>query len=120
MEPRFAKIGSVEEQYARRWKALYDLEKEQREQLERNIQNERTQLESEMENFERDHKSMMLKEGSFQFNIYMVFVVILKFFRLLELKKRKLCFFSNYKVSSYCVGYELAKIIKISLLWYFL
>jgi len=62
MEPRFAKIGSVEEQYARRWKALYNLEKEQREQLERNIQNERTQLESEMENFERDHKSMMLKE----------------------------------------------------------
>jgi len=62
VEPRFAKIGSVEEQYARRWKALYDLEKEQRDQLERNIQNERTQLESEMENFERDHRSMMLKE----------------------------------------------------------
>ena len=75
VEPRFAKIGSVEEQYARRWKALYDLEKEQRDQLERNIQNERTQLESEMENFERDHRSMMLKEGNVDSNCIVLCLV---------------------------------------------
>lgn len=60
--PRFAVPGTFEEQYARRWKALDDLEREQREQLERNLQASREKLESEMENCMHEHQAMMMKQ----------------------------------------------------------
>uniref|UniRef100_H2YKR9 RRM domain-containing protein n=1 Tax=Ciona savignyi TaxID=51511 RepID=H2YKR9_CIOSA len=60
--PRFAQPKSFEEEFARRWKALYDLEKQQREHLEKNIQEAKEKLESEMENAIQDHQTMLMKQ----------------------------------------------------------
>lgn len=60
--PRFAQPGSFEEQYARRWKALDDLECEQRKELERNLQASREKLESEMEFCLQEHQAMLMKQ----------------------------------------------------------
>nr|XP_018667754.1 uncharacterized protein LOC100184998 isoform X1 [Ciona intestinalis] len=60
--PRFAKPNSFEEEFARRWKALYDLERQQREHLEKNIQEAKEKLETEMENAIHDHQTMLMKQ----------------------------------------------------------
>ena len=61
--PRFAQPGTFEEEFARRWKALDDLEREQREQLDKSIQAAKEKLESEMENAIHEHKTMLMKQG---------------------------------------------------------
>ena len=61
--PRFAQPGTFEEEFARRWKALDDLEKQQRDQLEKSIKASREKLESEMENSIHEHQAMLMKQG---------------------------------------------------------
>jgi len=60
--PRFAIPGTFEEQFSRRWKALDDLEREQRDQLERSLQSSREKLESEMENSVHEQQAMLMKQ----------------------------------------------------------
>jgi len=60
--PRFAQPGTFEEEFARRWKALDDLEKQQRDQLEKSIKASREKLESEMENSIHEHQAMLMKQ----------------------------------------------------------
>nr|CAB3262909.1 uncharacterized protein LOC100184998 [Phallusia mammillata] len=60
--PRFAQPGTFEEEFARRWKALDDLEREQREQMEKSIQGAKEKLETEMENAIHEHKTMLMKQ----------------------------------------------------------
>jgi len=62
--PRFAQNGTFEEEFSRRWKALDDLEKHQREQLDKNIQAAKEKLEMEMENAIQEHRNMLMKQGS--------------------------------------------------------
>ncbi|XP_076818502.1 uncharacterized protein LOC143464550 isoform X2 [Clavelina lepadiformis] len=60
--PRFAQPGTFEEEFARRWKALDDLEKQQREQLEKNMHDAKEKLEGEMENAIHEHRNRLMKE----------------------------------------------------------
>ena len=61
--PRFAQAGTFELEFARRWKALDDLEKHQREQMDKNIQAAKEKLEMEMENAIQEHRNMLMKQG---------------------------------------------------------
>jgi len=47
--PRFAMMNSFEHEFAERWKQLYELEKQKREALEREIREDRERLEEQME-----------------------------------------------------------------------
>lgn len=67
--PRFAQGGTFEEEFARRWKALDDLEKHQRDQMEKTIQAAKEKLEMEMENAIQEHRNLLMKQGLF--NIYL-------------------------------------------------
>ncbi|KAI4817457.1 hypothetical protein KUCAC02_010858 [Chaenocephalus aceratus] len=46
--PRFARPGTFEYEYSKRWKSLDDMEKQQRQQVEKNMREARDKLESEM------------------------------------------------------------------------
>lgn len=46
-----------------RWKALDEMERQQREQLDKTISNAKAKLESEMEDAIHDHKTMLMKQG---------------------------------------------------------
>ncbi|XP_016430583.1 paraspeckle component 1 [Sinocyclocheilus rhinocerous] len=64
-QPRFAQPGTFEFEYSSRWKALDEMEKQQREQVERNIQEAKEKLEAEMEAAKHEHQLMMMRQGSF-------------------------------------------------------
>ena len=74
MQPRFTVPGTFEHEFAKRWKALDDLEREQRDSLEKSLQAAREKLESEMENSMQEHRTMLMKQGSFMFDDFDVFV----------------------------------------------
>ncbi|KAF7479435.1 Hypothetical predicted protein [Marmota monax] len=58
--PRFAECGTFEYEYSQRWKFLYEMEKEQREQVEKNIDNAKRQLEREIEDA---YQANLLRQG---------------------------------------------------------
>ncbi|KAK6473798.1 non-POU domain-containing octamer-binding protein-like [Huso huso] len=60
--PRFAQPGSFEYEYAMRWKALIDMEKQQYEQVDRNIKDAKEKLEAEMEAARHEHQVMMMRQ----------------------------------------------------------
>ncbi|XP_038049329.1 non-POU domain-containing octamer-binding protein-like isoform X2 [Patiria miniata] len=60
--PRFAAPGSFEYQWGNRWKALEETEKIQRENLERQLQDNREKLDSEMEIGRVEHQTMMMRQ----------------------------------------------------------
>ncbi|XP_022087566.1 non-POU domain-containing octamer-binding protein-like isoform X3 [Acanthaster planci] len=60
--PRFASPGSFEFKWGNRWKALEETERLQREQLERQIQDNREKLDSEMEISRHEHQTMMMRQ----------------------------------------------------------
>ncbi|XP_013782279.1 non-POU domain-containing octamer-binding protein-like isoform X1 [Limulus polyphemus] len=60
--PRLAEPGSFEYEYAMRWKKLYDLEKQKRENLEKEILEARQQLEDQMDYAFYEHETNMLRE----------------------------------------------------------
>jgi len=62
MQPRFTVPGTFEHEFAKRWKALDDLEREQRDSLEKSLQAAREKLESEMENSMQEHRTMLMKQ----------------------------------------------------------
>jgi len=64
--PRFAQPGSFEYEYAMRWKALIEMEKQQQEQVDRNIKEAREKLEMEMEAARHEHQVMLMRQGTHQ------------------------------------------------------
>ncbi|KAG7467252.1 hypothetical protein MATL_G00151410 [Megalops atlanticus] len=60
--PRFAQPGTFEFEYSSRWKALDEMEKQQREQVDRNIREAKEKLEAEMEAARHEHQLMMMRQ----------------------------------------------------------
>ncbi|KAI4904988.1 hypothetical protein NFI96_017069 [Prochilodus magdalenae] len=60
--PRFARPGTFEFEYSQRWKSLDDMEKQQRQQVEKNIREARDKLETEMEDAYHEHQANMLRQ----------------------------------------------------------
>jgi len=60
--PRFAQPGTFEFEYSSRWKALDDMERQQREQVDRNIRDAKEKLEQEMETAKHEHQLMMMRQ----------------------------------------------------------
>uniref|UniRef100_A0AAY5L8S7 RRM domain-containing protein n=1 Tax=Esox lucius TaxID=8010 RepID=A0AAY5L8S7_ESOLU len=60
--PRFARPGTFEFEYSQRWKSLDDMEKQQRQQVEKNIREAREKLEGEMEDAFHEHQANMLRQ----------------------------------------------------------
>lgn len=63
--PRFARPGTFEFEYSKRWKSLDEMEKLQREQVEKNMREAREKLESEMDDAYHEHQANMLRQGKF-------------------------------------------------------
>lgn len=62
--PHFAEPGTFEFEYSSRWKALDDIEKQQKEQVNRNILEAKEKLEAEMEAAKHEHQLMMMRQGN--------------------------------------------------------
>ncbi|XP_016385846.1 splicing factor, proline- and glutamine-rich-like isoform X2 [Sinocyclocheilus rhinocerous] len=60
--PRFARPGTFEFEYSKRWKSLDEMEKQQRQQVEKNIREAREKLEAEMEDAYHEHQANMLRQ----------------------------------------------------------
>ncbi|XP_041854921.1 non-POU domain-containing octamer-binding protein [Melanotaenia boesemani] len=60
--PRFAQPGSFEYEYAMRWKALMDMEKQQYEMVDRNMKEAQEKLEAEMEAARHEHQVMLMRQ----------------------------------------------------------
>ncbi|XP_076864667.1 splicing factor, proline- and glutamine-rich isoform X2 [Brachyhypopomus gauderio] len=60
--PRFARPGTFEFEYSQRWKSLDEMEKQQRQQVEKNIREARDKLEAEMEDAYHEHQANMLRQ----------------------------------------------------------
>uniref|UniRef100_A0A3B4BJ92 RRM domain-containing protein n=1 Tax=Periophthalmus magnuspinnatus TaxID=409849 RepID=A0A3B4BJ92_9GOBI len=60
--PRFAHPGSFEYEYSKRWKSLDEMEKQQRQQVEKNMREAREKLESEMEDAYHEHQANLLRQ----------------------------------------------------------
>ena len=61
--PRFAQPGTFEFEYSSRWKALDEMEKQQREQVDRNIKEAKEKLEAELESAKHEHQLMLMRQG---------------------------------------------------------
>eukprot|EP00063_Salmo_salar_P057725 XP_014032560.1 PREDICTED: splicing factor, proline- and glutamine-rich isoform X2 [Salmo salar] len=60
--PRFARPGTFEFEYSKRWKSLDDMEKQQRQQVEKNIREAREKLEGEMDDAFHVHQANMIRQ----------------------------------------------------------
>ncbi|XP_019126323.1 splicing factor, proline- and glutamine-rich isoform X2 [Larimichthys crocea] len=60
--PRFARPGTFEFEYSKRWKSLDEMEKQQRQQVEKNMREAREKLESEMEDAYHEHQANLLRQ----------------------------------------------------------
>ncbi|KAF3707150.1 Splicing factor, proline- and glutamine-rich DNA-binding p52/p100 complex [Channa argus] len=60
--PRFARPGTFEYEYSMRWKSLDEMEKQQRQQVEKNMREAREKLESEMEDAFHEHQANLLRQ----------------------------------------------------------
>lgn len=75
--PRFARPGTFEFEYAKRWKSLDEMEKQQRQQVEKNMQEAREKLEAEMEDAYHEHQANLLRQGGILWCLSVkVFVVL--------------------------------------------
>uniref|UniRef100_A0A3Q0SLR5 Paraspeckle component 1 n=1 Tax=Amphilophus citrinellus TaxID=61819 RepID=A0A3Q0SLR5_AMPCI len=60
-KPRFAQPGTFEFEFSSRWKALDEMEKQQREQVDRNIKEAKEKLEAELESAKHEHQLMLMR-----------------------------------------------------------
>ncbi|XP_062818158.1 splicing factor, proline- and glutamine-rich isoform X2 [Anolis carolinensis] len=60
--PRFAQPGTFEYEYSQRWKSLDEMEKQQRDQVEKNMKDAKDKLESEMEDAYHEHQANLLRQ----------------------------------------------------------
>jgi len=61
-QPRFAKPGSFEFDYAQKWRELYRMEEEQKEQLQRQMEEAQQKLEMEMVGAQLEHQANLLRQ----------------------------------------------------------
>ncbi|XP_054646600.1 paraspeckle component 1 isoform X2 [Dunckerocampus dactyliophorus] len=59
--PHFAQPGTFDFEYSSRWKALDELEKHQREQVDKNIKEAKEKLEAELESAKHEHQLMLMR-----------------------------------------------------------
>uniref|UniRef100_UPI0037E944EE paraspeckle component 1 isoform X2 n=1 Tax=Semicossyphus pulcher TaxID=241346 RepID=UPI0037E944EE len=59
--PHFAQPGTFEFEYSSRWKALHEMEKQQREQVDKNIKEAKEKLEAELESAKHEHQLMLMR-----------------------------------------------------------
>ncbi|XP_034462896.1 paraspeckle component 1 isoform X3 [Hippoglossus hippoglossus] len=59
--PHFAQPGTFEFEYSSRWKALDEMEKQQREQVDKNIKEAKEKLEAELESAKHEHQLMLMR-----------------------------------------------------------
>ncbi|XP_075871802.1 paraspeckle component 1 [Nelusetta ayraudi] len=60
--PHFAQPGTFEFEYASRWRALHEMEKQQREQVDKNIREAKEKLEAELESAKHEHQLMLMRQ----------------------------------------------------------
>ncbi|XP_062270404.1 paraspeckle component 1 isoform X2 [Scomber scombrus] len=60
--PHFAQPGTFEFEYSSRWKALDDMEKQQRDQVDKNIREAKEKLEAELESAKHEHQLMLMRQ----------------------------------------------------------
>jgi len=60
--PRFAQPGTFEYEYAMRWKALMEMEKQQYDMVDRNIKEAHEKLEQEMEAARHEHQVILMRQ----------------------------------------------------------
>ncbi|XP_061762793.1 non-POU domain-containing octamer-binding protein [Nerophis ophidion] len=60
--PRFAQPGTFEYEYAMRWKALMEMEKQQFEMVDRNMKEAQEKLEAEMGAARHEHQVMLMRQ----------------------------------------------------------
>ncbi|XP_077572083.1 paraspeckle component 1-like [Stigmatopora nigra] len=60
--PRFAQPGTFEYEYAMRWKALMEMEKQQYEMVDRNMKEAQEKLEAEMDAARHEHQVMLMRQ----------------------------------------------------------
>nr|XP_046237931.1 paraspeckle component 1 isoform X2 [Scatophagus argus] len=60
--PHFAQPGTFEFEYACRWKALHEMEKQQREQVDKNIKEAKEKLQAELESAKHEHQLMLMRQ----------------------------------------------------------
>ncbi|XP_051520504.1 splicing factor, proline- and glutamine-rich-like isoform X3 [Myxocyprinus asiaticus] len=60
--PRFARPGTFEFEYSQQWKSLDEMEKQQRQQVEKNIHEAREKLETEMDDAYHEHQANLLRQ----------------------------------------------------------
>ncbi|XP_053563043.1 splicing factor, proline- and glutamine-rich [Bombina bombina] len=60
--PRFAQHGTFEFEYSQRWKSLDEMEKQQRQQVEKNMKDAKEKLESEMDDAYHEHQANLLRQ----------------------------------------------------------
>lgn len=60
--PRFAQPGTFEYEYAMRWKALMEMEKQQYDMVDRNMKEAQEKLEAEMEAARHEHQVMLMRQ----------------------------------------------------------
>ncbi|XP_033836860.1 paraspeckle component 1 isoform X1 [Periophthalmus magnuspinnatus] len=61
-QPRFAQPGTFEFEYASRWRALEEMEKHQKEQVDKNIREAKEKLEQELEAAKHEHQLMLMRQ----------------------------------------------------------
>uniref|UniRef100_G3PPY5 Paraspeckle component 1 n=1 Tax=Gasterosteus aculeatus TaxID=69293 RepID=G3PPY5_GASAC len=60
-KPHFAQPGTFEFEYSSRWRALHEMEKQQREQVDKNIKEAQGKLEAELESAKHEHQLMLMR-----------------------------------------------------------
>ncbi|KAM6893045.1 paraspeckle component 1 isoform 2-T4 [Lycodopsis pacificus] len=60
--PHFAQPGTFEFEYSSRWKALHEMEKQQRDQVDKNIKEAKEKLEAELEAAKHEHQLMLMRQ----------------------------------------------------------
>uniref|UniRef100_A0A3Q3LA22 Paraspeckle component 1 n=1 Tax=Labrus bergylta TaxID=56723 RepID=A0A3Q3LA22_9LABR len=61
--PHFAQPGTFEFEYSSRWKALHEMDKQQRDVVARNIREAKEKLEAELESAKHEHQLMLMRHG---------------------------------------------------------
>uniref|UniRef100_A0A3B4WLB2 Paraspeckle component 1 n=1 Tax=Seriola lalandi dorsalis TaxID=1841481 RepID=A0A3B4WLB2_SERLL len=74
--PRFAQPGTFEFEYSSRWKALDEMEKQQREQVDRNIKEAKEKLEAELESAKHEHQLMLMRHDAHIYSYLSNFFVL--------------------------------------------
>lgn len=62
-KPHFSQPGTFEFEYVSRWKALHELDKQQRQLVEKSIREAKEKLEAELESAKNEHQLMLMTQG---------------------------------------------------------